>query len=509
MISVLSQAAFVMSAFDTREQRTKVDIYVEPDLKDFHTASFDKALEIVEKGNEAGEQMYEVFKHLADSLKQFGPLWEVKKLPIRNDYYITKITFDGNKKIPPKVIEGRLRIKENTVLSIDEIEKHITMLFGTRHYQKVSYQILPDDEGYELKIKVIEASDGKLKLAVHYDSENQVGVNANLTYRDLIWPASRLLLEFDLAVDPRLDFNYLKYIGKKQNFGFQTGVYYQNDVVPYYEGITKSGLLTANNTDLYFTLKAMGNPRFTIGGTFLIEFSKLKKDIGDFDKTIEKIKNRNISAVLFYKYNSIDRQFYPKKGTDFSVSFKQVIDVNNAVTLPPNDSLPDMDNTFYPNIDAFVAFEIDFTHIFMVRKWFSIIFRNSMAITSLPDFNFNIGDYYFIGGFNPRYKHAYPFWGGQDKQYVAPNYFYTNLAFQFEVFGSVYLTALVNYIDVQYPMAYIANISVNDYLDGEKRRFGYGFSIGYNSPFGPLAFSVAGDPMSPELLTNFSLGFWF
>ena len=58
-------------------------------------------------------------------------------------------------------------------------------------------------------------------------------------------------------------------------------------------------------------------------------------------------------------------------------------------------------------------------------------------------------------------------------------------------------------------MAFIANIAVNDYLDGEKRRFGYGFSVGYNSLLGPLAFSLAVDPMNNQVLTNVNLGYWF
>ncbi len=508
LISVLSQAAFVTSAFDTRKQRTMVDIYVEPDLKEYHTASFDKAKEIVERGDDAGEEFYETFKHLADSLRQFGPLWEVKKLPLKEMYHISKISIEGNKRIPAKVITGRLRIKENSDLSIDEIEKQISLLYGTRHYQKVTYQILTDGDGggYELKVKVTEAPDGHLKLAVHYDSENDVGVNANLTYRDLILPSSRLVLEFDLAKDPRVDFNFLKYIGKRRNAGIIAGVFYQNAVVPYYEKNTKLGLLNANNTDLYITFQSMSSQKFTFGAKLLLEYSKLKPDIGDFGKDIAKIKNRDFSGVLFFNYNSLDRQFYPKKGTDFYVSLKQVFSVDNTVLISPNDSLPD---SYTPDIDPFIAFEIRFNHLFKVSKWFSIIWQNSMAITSLPDFNTNVNDFYFLGGFNPRYKNISPFWGAQDKQYVAPNYFYTNLALQFEVFGSLYLTGLINYIDVQYPMTYIANIAVDNYLDGERRRFGYGFSIGYNSPFGPMIFSLASDPNESKVITNFSLGYWF
>ena len=132
-----------------------------------------------------------------------------------------------------------------------------------------------------------------------------------------------------------------------------------------------------------------------------------------------------------------------------------------------------------------------------------------MVITNLPEPNFNITDYYFIGGFNPRFRNVTEFWGASDKEYIAPNYFYSKLALQFEPANRLFITGLVNYIDVQYPMEIIYPITVDDYLAGERRRIGYGLSFGYNSPLGPLSFSMAWDSKLPKTHTNINIGFWF
>ena len=101
------------------------------------------------------------------------------------------------------------------------------------------------------------------------------------------------------------------------------------------------------------------------------------------------------------------------------------------------------------------------------------------------------------------------FWGASDKEYVAPNYFYTKLILQYEAFRNVFISGIANYIDVEYPMKAFYDITVDDYLGGEKRRFGYGFSIGYNSPFGPISFSLARDSQLSKTHTNINIGFWF
>jgi outer membrane translocation and assembly module TamA len=53
------------------------------------------------------------------------------------------------------------------------------------------------------------------------------------------------------------------------------------------------------------------------------------------------------------------------------------------------------------------------------------------------------------------------------------------------------------------------NITVDDYLGGERRRIGFGLSFGYNSPLGPISFSLAKDTKNSKLHTNLNMGFWF
>lgn len=508
LIALLTQSAFVTSAFDSRRQRELVDIYIEPDLKGYSPANFNQWRQIIDIGNKSGDEFYEIFRHLADSLKAIGPLNSIIKLPSKNEYLITQVTIEGNDKISSEIIEGKLRIIEGSILSIDEIEKHISIIYGTRFFDKVEYEIIQNGPKYELKVKVREAHEAYLKLAAHYDSENDVGINANLTYRNLLLPNSRALVEFDFSKNPMLDINYLKYLGWKQNIGLQIGINYRDNELPLYDQDIETSRLDADFTDLYVLLQSTSFQNFTFGGKALIEYSILTPLVGEIGRVVEKINNRNLSAEIYLKYNTFDRQFFPRKGALFEASLKQAFNVKNKFAGISQDSLYTT-TTIVQQLDPFTAFEINYTQIFQLNPRFSIILKNAMTITTLKDLDYNITDYYFIGGFNPRSKNITEYWGVQEKKFISPNFFYSKLVLQWELFHDFYVSGLVNYIDVQYPMQLISDITVDNYLGGEKRRFGYGLSIGYNSLLGPISFSLARDSRSSETQMNLNFGFWY
>lgn len=508
-ISVLAQSAFMTSALDSKRQKKLVDIYIEPNLKDYSTGSFNQWDDIIAQGDSSGDKYYETFKNLADSLGQLGPFRTVKKLPQKQEYLITDITVTGNEKISSNLIKGKLRIEEGSILSMDEIDKLISIVYGTRYFDKVEYEIIRHGAKYELKIKVQEAPDGYLKLAAQYDSENDIGINANITYRNLLLPHSRALLEFDLSKNPRLDINYLKYIGEKQNAGIQIGFDFRDNELPFYEDNIEITRFDADYTDVYFQLQSTSFQNFTFGGKAQLDFSELTPIVGELGKVIERIKNRGVGIHFFTTYNSFDRRFFPRKGLYFSADFKRIFDIKNTVTQISEDSLSTTTTTIEQQLDPYTALELYFTYIFKLNKRFSLITKNAMILTTLGEPDFNVTDFYFIGGFNPRFKNVSEYWGANDKEYVAPNYFYTKLVLQYEPASNLFVSGIFNYLDVQYPMEILYPITVNDYLGGERRRFGYGMSLGYNSPLGPISFSMAWDTKSSKAHTNINVGFWF
>jgi NTE family protein len=182
MFDILMQSAWVMGAFDTRDQIKLVDYYIEPNLEGFSTGDFNSAKAIIKRGQEKGQELLPQFKQLADSLKRIGKVFKKPvKLPQRDVYRFSSVDVRGNEEIPDEFINGKLGISLNDSLNIKQIDSRIQVAYGSRYFSKINYEILPNDTSYALTIKVQERNRKFLKTALYYNNETGTGLNVNLT----------------------------------------------------------------------------------------------------------------------------------------------------------------------------------------------------------------------------------------------------------------------------------------------------------------------------------------
>ncbi|MDB4584923.1 patatin-like phospholipase family protein, partial [Draconibacterium sp.] len=156
LVSILTQSAFITSARDAEIQLNECDILVRPNLDGLSTSSFQKSSEILERGVTAGKEYVEIFRQLADSLKQFGPLHKVVKPEIQETYVFDKIEIEGNKIITDEFIIGKMKFEPGDELSIDEIHDRIGMTYGTQYFERVTFQILGEPGNRILKLQIVE-----------------------------------------------------------------------------------------------------------------------------------------------------------------------------------------------------------------------------------------------------------------------------------------------------------------------------------------------------------------
>jgi NTE family protein len=203
-LNILSQSAFITAVHDARIQLEKCDVLIQPNLEGFTTSSFHSAADILESGNEAGRAYFEVFKHLADSLKKIGPLHTVVKPEVPNEYVFDDIIVEGNDVIDDDFIIGKMRIKPGEPVLMDYVEYRIGLIYGTQYFEKIWYEIVGDMGHRHLKIHVVERPKTQFRFSYHYDSENKGGIIANATFRNVIFNSSRLIFETDLSAQPKI-----------------------------------------------------------------------------------------------------------------------------------------------------------------------------------------------------------------------------------------------------------------------------------------------------------------
>ena len=508
-IAILEQSAWVTSAFDTREQMKKVDILIEPDLKGYSTASFSSAAGILERGTDAGKEYYDILKNLADSLKTFGDLHTIRKLDVRDSYPIAEIDVIGNQFLSSEFIIGKLKLKHNEDISVDHIEQQINVLFGTLYFEKIWYEIIGINGGYALRIHVTEKPKTELKFSYHYDSENKGGVLGNITLRNMLFRGSRFVFEADLAVNPGFWMDYFKYLGKGQNVALRLRGIWDKSDLPLYDSLgNKVSIFNNRNVNASVGIQTTRTQNNTLGANIRWSNTSFKPKVASEDlRTIEKLVYKNTSLNVFFKRNSLNRRYYPTRGSLVDVTYRSVFQIDGALDLA--DSVIIDPEALNLNTDRIQAIYASYTQFIPAGKKLTFSAEATMNLSNLESNTLNFSEYYYIGGFFPMKYNFSPYFGGKQREFVAANFFYTAGHVQYEVIRNLFLSGIINYLDSEYPMKWIYNDLDASILGDRYRRFGYGFAAGFNSILGPVNLAFAKDGHRKGWQTFFSIGFIF
>lgn len=508
LVDVLTQSAFIMSVFDSREQKELTNIYIEPNLKGYGTASFADADSIIQRGVVAGVSFRNQLQLLADSLNQ----WGTAKFPVKPEpedkYLISTLDVSGNTVITDRIIAKKLRLPSSDSISLDAIEDRIRLSHGSGYLEKLNYRLIPGDNGHTLELKVKDGPKGKLKMAAHYDSENKAGININLTARNMLMKYSRALVELDLAENPRADFNYLKYVGKKLSGAFTIGGLLSGNDFPFYDADRKSALFNNGFQHYYVQFQSTTSNRYTLGVRGFYQHNLFRPEVVDETLNgINKLVNTSIGLQAFYKVNTMNTRFFPTKGIMLDLTYIHDFSGNNKLDIT---DISTGEQTVTENeADPFSSGLIDFSYNIPVNSRVSVLTRNVIWVSNLPSNSLNFGDYYFVGGFHPRLMNTTGYHGADLYEFPMNNVFVSKLGIQWELIRHLYLIGNINYADAKYPMIWVDKNLDTMQLGDRTARLGYSATFAYNSPLGPLQLSVGKDIHKDAYLVNLLLGFYF
>jgi NTE family protein len=510
-IAILSQSAFIKSAFDSREQMEKCDILIVPDLADYSTGSFSSSLGILEKGEEAGQQYLDTFKQLADSLKQIGPLHQVNKPQITNDYVFDEIEILGNDIIQDEFITGKMRIQPGEQVNISEIERRLNVIYGTQYFEKMWYEILGEEGHSRLVIHVVERPEIQLRFAYHFDSENKGGVVGNITLRNVLLNRSRLIFEADLATYPNLLLDYFKYLGKKQNLAFGASGIFSRNQLPAYDSIGNQlasfGSTFSAGSFKFQTTRVQSS---AFGIEFIWSILNLKPDIiGQDLGAITKINSNNSKFRVFYHFDNFNERYFPKKGLRANIEASTTTKLTGSVTFGDTLTLgPDeLGGLLYTS--SVSSMELSVFPIIPLNHKFSFLLKAKMRISNIPESTLNLGEYDFVGGFSPALVNSNEYYGVGIKEFGIANYFYGRFGFQWEFLKNVYLQGHFNYLDTENPVTWVYPDADISKLGDRYNRFGYGGMIGLKSPIGPVALAMAKDHYRKGWKTSLIIGYHY
>ncbi|WP_319479490.1 patatin-like phospholipase family protein [uncultured Draconibacterium sp.] len=507
MTDILQRSIALGGIVDAKEQFSKCDVLIIPDLHDYSAADFVKGQEIQQIGEDAAREKWGEIEALAD--KYDLKFKAVNRIPQPEKIRVTGMEVTGLNYLSKNFVLSKSGIEVGNMVSSEDIKEAIDFMYGSMHFGKLTYSLKKDwnSEGYILVFHVKERPRAMVKLAPRYDDDLGVGITTNFTLRNMIAPATRMLISLNIAENPGMEMKLNKFVGKKQRLSDYFFMNTYSYKLPFYDDGKRLGNYKRGYFSGGYGLEYLFGLNHQFGGNAFYKYNRLTPRVDlqsiypetDFDY----LKSHDWGYQLYYKVNTTDDLYFPKRGIKLNIGFQHILSANSKMSLntaEPRDYLIGEINDPYATLTIdhnwYQTFARKLTYNFEVGAGFSTEDSGANGIYMLGGSQFGPGKLQFkdLAGFNFAEIYTY-------------NYAVAKSSLSWEIASGLYVTTKVN-------VAATAN-TYEDLFDHLAKQpfgdniWGYSFGFKYDSLMGPMQLLISGNNQDNESRFHFSLGFPF
>lgn len=488
-LSVLSASAMIANSITMRRQIDDVDILISPDMSPYNAGSFFDGAQIILRGEEAAREKWDELLGLSQKLDSIGKVVAPAIPSEPESYLLTDIKMEGVDYISPRFLMSSLGISKGEVVTLDQLAKGVSRLMGTRYFESVTYDLTPSEDGYVLTLQASESARARLKFSLHYDNEYKAGIFTNITLRNVLARGNRLSTTFDISERPRLNTSIIGYFGENHRTATEIDLVWENNNFPVYlEGGASYGSFIHNYTDLSLGFMSSLDTKWLLSGYLALERSVLKQQSGFyelFSSGVEKFGNVFISANFSANRNTVNRRFFPTRGSDFYFRYRFYI--NNSATYKGDAaSRVLVANAIDPLSQQFFSVSGHYQTFLSLhdRLVVSPRLQGSYSNRSLPLPGLN-----FIGGMPfQRRSNEVSFVGLSSREKIVQDYAMAQLNIRYRFIRNLHITGIVN--------ALVSHTEITSefqpvVMAKDESVFGYGLLFEYDSFLGPIQFGAS------------------
>nr|WP_315197935.1 patatin-like phospholipase family protein [uncultured Flavobacterium sp.] len=463
------------------------EIYIKPDVKNYGVVSFEKASEIIKKGEDATFSIYEKIDLLVDKANPYHK----PKLKVETDSLnIVDIKINELKNYSRDYIIGKLSFKPKSKISFRDLETGINNLNATQNFSNVSYYFDKNGEYDDLVLTLTESPvKTNLKFALHYDGLYKSGVLANITNKKTFFKNDFLSADLVLGDNVRYYFDYYIDNGFQLSYGFKSQLNQFNKNVPvrvitYNDQASNSINIDYLNLTNQVYIQSVFAQKFLIGIGAEFEYLDISSETLELDSNITMSTYGSVFGYI--KYDSYDNKYFPKKGWYFSG--------NPQFYMFSSESDANFNPFFIIKGEAGVAKTVfkNATIKFQVEA------GTSIGDKSLPYFDFILGGYGYYNSNNFKYFYGYDFLSISGNSYLE-----STITFDYEIFKKNHINFSANY----------ANLGDNLYSSLDwislPKYSGYALGYGLETVVGPIEIKYSWSPEISNSYIWFSVGFIF
>ncbi len=481
VVRILEQTSSFKRVEEYQRQLRNTDILIKPEITGAGITSFERFAEIVDSGKVAAQKMLPQLQAILNiDTARARPRDSATTAPLRQ-FGINKIVVSGHENYTAKFITGKLNIKEGAVTTITKLERGLDQLYGSRLFEKVDYQLIPEDSAFNLHLEVREVrSLSQFQVGIHYDDDFKTALLLNFTKRNLLFKNSRL--SFDVAVgdNPRARLHYFVDHGVIPTLG--VNVRANRFETTLYENRRRLTNLNYFDFSTDFFIQSTFYDALAIGAGIQFEGVDLKQQIEVTDY-IDSYNNY-FNYYFFLDFDSFNDLNYPRSGSQVSANFRIINQQKDITDL----------------LEPTSVFDAKLSQAARLGKDFSLVAtaRGALTIGPDPDYPYQV----FLGSMGKNYiNYIYPFVGYRFMELSGRNALMLRGDLYYEFFKNHYLIGRYNLGRLE--------PALDQLLDSETLFDGYSLGYSFNSPIGPLELHVMSSTNHSDWYTYLALGFWF
>ena len=209
-----NRLAFLVGEKKYRQNKTKVDLYLNPGLKGYTSADFkaDAIDTMLIMGEQVARQHWKELMALREkvgSVKAYANKSSIKRT---DSLYVERVRIEGLYSHEKAWLFRNLKIKEDCFISFAEIERQVQMLQGLGYFSNVSYRIVDKENDSLHKILVFslkERSKGCFNVGMHIDTEEVAAILMNGRLNFGKYDRNELFSSVKISQNPKMNIGYM------------------------------------------------------------------------------------------------------------------------------------------------------------------------------------------------------------------------------------------------------------------------------------------------------------
>ena len=478
ILSVLNQMIAIQSSYITKDSKEKATILISPDIKNISATDTTKRRDLIKLGEVATQSQ---IAKLREFPKNSSDNKRTKVQKEKEDYFvINKIEYDPKfDKNTIDILNNIFKNLLNKPISENNIEKKIVDVYNSKYMDKLYYTV---EDG----VLHLDGEKGHLnRVGVGFNYQTGYGTTFNVG-TDLFFNGkfgNNINLNFKFGDYLGADLGTLTYYGIRNRFGILTNIGYNESPFFLYDKRRKTAKFM--NREAYLNIGVFNQPsnNSMISYGILSKLSSLKQDTGgSLSQNLEYSENQ-AKTYLRFKYDNLDSISNPMRGIKADLIY------NFASSIGKSKS-----NLYGPaySIEGYIP----------INSKSSFVYGLNLA--SLRGDRIRADQRIRLGGMYTNIdNNEFEFYGLNYQEKQVKDLISLTLGFKHKIVYSLYFNTKFN----------IATFTEDNPLNNNDSRLwknyskGLEISISYDSPIGPIEFSVSSDLKHKRPIGSISIGY--